>query len=123
MSRSGAVRGDRGSGSALTAVLVLVLVGVGSVAMGVVQAHLVAGRTQSAADLAALAAAGSGGCADAAATARANGAELLECASDGPDVIVSVQNPAPTLLSRVAFLVGGGTDRVIASARAGYPSS
>lgn len=110
---------DRGSGSTFTAALVLVLVSIGTLGFGLVQAHLVAGRTQAAADLAALAGARSGGCDRAATIARANGAELADCYAQDGDLVVVVQSPAPTLVSRVAAFVSHGTDRVWATARAG----
>ena len=110
---------DRGSGSTFTAALVLVLVSIGTLGFGLVQAHLVAGRTQAAADLAALAGARSGGCDRAAAIARANGAELADCFTQDGDLVVVVQSTAPTLVSRVAAFVDHGTDRVWATARAG----
>ena len=110
---------DRGSGSTFTAALVLVLVSIGTLGLGLVQAHLIAGRTQTAADLSALAGARFGGCDRAGAIARANGAELIDCFVEGDDVVVVVQSPAPTLVSRVAAFVGHGTDRVRATARAG----
>ena len=110
---------DRGSGSTFTAALVLILVSIGTLGFGLVQAQLVAGRTQTAADLAALAGARGGGCERAGAVARANGAQLVDCYGEGGDLVVVVQSPAPTLVSRVAAFVEHGTDRVWATARAG----
>jgi secretion/DNA translocation related TadE-like protein len=99
------VRRERGSAT-LFAVAVVGLVALVAAALGVagamVHAHRVA---QSAADLAALAAArsladGRDPCASAEAIASANGAEVETCSVAGPDVRLRVTVPGPRWLAQ-----------------------
>ncbi|WP_395696362.1 Rv3654c family TadE-like protein [Nocardioides sp.] len=100
---------ERGSATlfAISCLGVLLLVGA---ALGVVAAMVHAHRSaQSAADLAALAAAdavGSGrdACTAAGTIAGANGALLTGCALEGRDVVVDVTVPGPHWLGQVADL-------------------
>lgn len=112
---------DRGAGTTFTASLVFVLITVGTLGMAAVQAHLVAGRTQAAADMAALAGARATGdpCGRASAVARANGGELVDCFVQDGDLLVTVASRSPSLLSKVTALIDHGTDRVWATSRAG----
>ena len=116
---------DRGSGTVATAMVMLVLVTLGGVSLGIVQAHLAAARVQAAADLAALAAAQADGdaCARASVVATANGADLVRCEGLDTDVLVMVQAPAPALLARAALFTGHDAGPLQATARAGQPSS
>ncbi|WP_426242841.1 Rv3654c family TadE-like protein [Nocardioides sp. LHG3406-4] len=109
-------RDERGSASVLVVtvagVLVLVALALSAVA-GMIGAHR---RAQSAADLAALAAAdalsrGGDGCVVAGAVAQANGAALASCRVEGADVWVEVRVRGPDWR-------GAGRDHV-ARARAG----
>jgi secretion/DNA translocation related TadE-like protein len=103
------VRGERGSATlfAIACLSVLLLLGA---ALGVVAAMVRAHRVaQSAADLAALAAAdavGTGGdpCVAGAAVAAANDAILVACDLDGRDAIVTVTVAGPRWLGQVADL-------------------
>lgn len=106
---------ERGSASlfAVSCLAVLLLLGA---ALGVVAAMVHAHRVaQSAADLAALAAAGAVGdgdpCAAGADVAAANGARLVTCAVDGREVRVQVSVSGPRWL--------GQTGDLAAEARAG----
>jgi secretion/DNA translocation related TadE-like protein len=100
---------ERGAATVLVVALLGLLLFVGA-ALGVVgalvQAHRVA---QSAADLAALAAAsalarGEDPCSAAASVAAANGAEAVRCAPDGLEVRVGVRVTGPRWLGQAADL-------------------
>jgi len=103
------VRGERGSASlfAVSCLAVLLLLGA---ALGVVAALVRAHRiAQSAADLAALSAAGAVGgggdpCAAGADTAAANGARLVSCVVAGRDATVRVTVSGPRWLGQDADL-------------------
>lgn len=98
-------RCERGSATLFAVAMVGLLVLVGA-ALGVVGAMVHAHRVaQSAADLAALAAAGSAArgedpCAAAATVAEANGAQLDQCAVDGFDVRLQVTVAGPHWLGQ-----------------------
>ncbi|GAB2871109.1 Rv3654c family TadE-like protein [Nocardioides pacificus] len=109
-----AVRGgrDETGGASLFAVsMVAVLLLLGA-ALGVVAAMVTAHRTaQGAADLAALAGAsalqqGEDACARAATVARANGASVTSCRTDGSDVWVDVLVTGPRWLGQTGDLSG-----------------
>jgi len=107
---SGGRRRERGAATVLTLAFLGVLVLVGA-ALGVVAAMVVAHRTaQSAADLAALAAAqslvdGRDACGAAASVANDNGAVLTGCAVDGREVRVTLLVAGPRWLGQPADLV------------------
>lgn len=109
-------RGERGAATLLAVACAGLLLLVGC-ALAVVAAILTAHRTaQSAADLAALAAAaevadGGDPCATAAAIAADNGAALVGCAVQGLEVVVEVEVAGPRWL--------GQTGDLLARARAG----
>ncbi len=96
---------DRGAVTVFAVACLAVVLLIGS-ALGVVAAMVRAHRTaQSAADLAALAAAsalarGRDPCRSAADVAAANGAELLSCAIDGQDALVTVEVAGPRWLGQ-----------------------
>ena len=114
---------ERGSATlvavAMMAVLMAITLGGTVFGSAVVARH----RAQSAADLAALAAAGRIGsgsqsaCALATAVAAANGSAVTGCTADELDVIVTVE--VPVALGRL----GTGTARAVARAGPGQPSS
>lgn len=107
MSRPGP--GDRGAASLLVATCVALLLTIGA-ALGVVAALVRSQRSaQSAADLAALAAAsarqrGDDACAVATKLARANSAELVGCSVLGDDVLVAIEVTGPRWLGQTADL-------------------
>jgi secretion/DNA translocation related TadE-like protein len=123
------VAGDRGSAIVLAACLAMVLVLAATVAS--VIAALLAGqaRAQSAADLAALAAADRAlwgtdeACAMAATIAERNGASLTECTIDLLDVVLRVEVPPPRVAARLLLMVGVTPDPLHAQARAGPPTA
>lgn len=104
-------RAERGSATPFVIACLAVLLLLGA-ALGVVAAMVRAHRTaQSAADLAALAAAsavvdGREPCDAGARIAAANGARLIGCALDGRAVTVRVVVPGPHWLGQVADLQG-----------------
>ncbi len=89
---SGRSVSERGSASLLTVTMAGLLVFVGGALAGVTALVVDHRRAQSAADLAALAGAGSPAdpCAAAARIAVANGARLVDCAPAGADLVVTV---------------------------------
>ncbi len=99
--------GERGStsliGAAMIAALAAMTVGGAHVGAAVIARH----RAQAAADLAALAGAGSvpagtdTACAQASALARAMGATTVACALHGLDIVVSVEVPTTLSLPRM----------------------
>lgn len=101
--------GERGAASLLVMTCVVLLLVIGS-ALGVVAALIRSNRSaQSAADLAALAGAsawqqGEDACQGAAASARANAAELVWCRVVGDDVVVAVEVVGPRWLGQSADL-------------------
>ncbi|WP_246081746.1 Rv3654c family TadE-like protein [Nocardioides litoris] len=109
MTRRRPVRSERGAAALLTLAMAGVLLLVGA-ALGVVGAVLAAHRqAQAAADLAAVAGArsvadGDDACAAAAGLARANGATLTGCTTDGRDVRVTVRVTGPRWLGLRADL-------------------
>lgn len=114
---------DEGAAT-IWAVALLAVLGLVATATGAVASLAVARqRVAMAADLAALAAASTWGdpCAAAARSAAGNGAVLLTCARDGPDVLVAVAAEVPSLAGRVFTLLGHPVEQVTASARAGPP--
>jgi secretion/DNA translocation related TadE-like protein len=102
-------RDDRGSVTLFTVSCVALLLVLGA-ALGVVAAMVRAHRSaQSAADLAALAAAtavghGSDPCGAASSAAAANGAVLASCDVEGREVLVTVQVAGPHWLGQTADL-------------------
>lgn len=88
---------DRGSATVLLLAIGLVLFGAGLAGVSLAAAHLARHQAQSAADLSALAGApyavaGSRvACAEAAAIATANHAQLTRCDLDGLDLVVTVE--------------------------------
>lgn len=114
-------RDDQGSATVWSLMLVTVLVITGCLAMTVAQIALVRQRLSSAADLAALAAAQNpgAGCARAAYFARSNGVEFGSCRFDGVDHWVEVWLPAPSLLTRMAVLMGEPVPDLRVTSRAG----
>jgi secretion/DNA translocation related TadE-like protein len=115
-------RGDRGSASvwvlACSALVLLIGVATSMRTAAVLARH----RAESAADFAALAAAGriglgGDGCAAAAALAAANGAALVRCLAElGPDGRTGTVDVSVSLAVQLPVL---GAERVIATARAG----
>jgi secretion/DNA translocation related TadE-like protein len=115
-------RADRGSASvwvlACSALVLLIGVATSMRTAAVLARH----RAESAADFAALAAAGRIGvggdsCAAAAALAAANGAALVRCRTNlGPDGRTGIVDVSISLAVRLPVL---GTERVVATARAG----
>jgi secretion/DNA translocation related TadE-like protein len=109
MRRERPPRDERGAASLFAIACLSVLLVIGA-ALGVVAAMVGAHRTaQSAADLAALAAASSvadglDGCATAARIAAANGATVAGCAVSGLDVRVRVTVPGPEWLGQAGDL-------------------
>jgi secretion/DNA translocation related TadE-like protein len=113
-------RGDERGGATVFAVSCLVVLLLVGSALGVVAAMVRAHRTaQSAADLAALAAAtaqarGRDPCASGAAVAAANGADLASCVVEGRDALVTVVVDGPRWLGQTADLTAearAGPDR------------
>ncbi len=112
-------RGERGSGTVLAVAVVgvisILLVGALTVAGAVLGAH----RARAAADLAALAAAASLAwaestsiaCAQAATTARLNGADLTSCAVDGAEAWVTTRATVPFLPWSARGLARAGPPR------------
>lgn len=106
-----AVRCERGAATLLVVSLLGVLLLIGST-LGAVGAVIADHRrAQSAADLAALAAAraladGGDACAAGAQVAAANGADLTSCAPSGREVTVRVEVSGPSWLGRVTVLDG-----------------
>ncbi|MHB1164571.1 MAG: Rv3654c family TadE-like protein [Candidatus Nanopelagicales bacterium] len=116
------MKGSDEGAATIWAVALLAVIGLAATASGGVAALAVARqRVALAADLAALAAASSWAdpCTAAAGSAEANGAVLLSCARDGPDVLVAVAAPVPPLAGRVFALLGHPVEQVTATARAG----
>ena len=113
---------DRGSATILAVGLSAVLLCSGVLGLAVVQAALVTGRAQTAADLAALAGAQARAdqCEASAGVARANGASMTRCDANGLDVVVEVALPAPPLVQRIALVIGRPAGVVLARARAGF---
>ena len=106
---------------ALALMSVLMLTGVlGAVVIS--QADL-RSRAGAVADLAALAGAQASGdaCTAAEAVVVTNGLRLIECARDGPDVVVSIRAESPDVMRPFLAFVGSGTRYVTATARAGPP--
>lgn len=85
---------------ALAGVLLLVGLALGEAASLIVDHR----RAQAAADLAALAGASSGECAEASRVADRNGARLRACRHDGPDVLVEVEVDGGGWLARTVGL-------------------
>lgn len=79
------MRGDRGAGTVLVIVAMLLLIVATGVALAFVRVATAHARASSAADLAALAAARSGHCEEAGRVAGANGAVLVSCVAVGGD--------------------------------------
>ena len=115
------VREDTGSATLWSLVLITVLLTAGCLAMAVAQVAPARQRLSSAADLTVLAAAQqpSQGCARAAHIAQANGVDLTACWFDGVDHWVEVRLPPPTLLVRIAAVVGARADDLRVTSRAG----
>lgn len=115
------LRDERGSATMWTLVLMTVLLLAGCLAVTVAQVVLVRQRLVSAADLAAVAAAQqpAQGCARAAHFAQANGVDLDSCWFDGLDHWVVVRRDAPSLLVRIATLVGAKAPDLRVTSRAG----
>ena len=80
-------------------------------------------RAGAVADLAAVAGAQSPGdaCAAAEAVVTANGLRLIECARDGPDIVVGVRADSPDAIRPLLAFVGSDIRHVTATARAGPP--
>ena len=102
---------QRGAATLLVTAMCGLLLLVGLAAVAVAGAFVAARRAQSAADLAALAAAsalrtGADGCHVAAMVAEANHARLDRCRVRGSDVSVEVSLPGPRLAGRQPRLVG-----------------
>lgn len=98
-------RPERGSASLLVVTAMAILVFVGVALAGVAAIVSTHRSAQAAADLAALAAAGtaaSGGhaCAKAGEVARANGAAMLACELTGREALVTVRVAGPRLVGR-----------------------
>lgn len=112
---------ERGSATVWTVALMTVLLLAGCLALTVAQVVLVRQRLASAADLAAVAAAQqpAQGCARAAHFAHANGVDLDSCWFDGLDHWVVVKRGAPSLLVRIATLVGAKAQDLRVTSRAG----
>ena len=117
-------RDERGAAIVWALALVAVIAVFGLAASAV--ALRVAARQQAAAaaDLAALAgaAAPDDQCAVAAHLADANGATLVDCRTDGTDLVVTVNAEAPNALQLFATVLGAQVSPVEATARAGAPA-
>ena len=115
------LREERGSATVWTLVLMTVVLLAGCLALSVAQVVLARQRLASAADLAAVAAAQqpAHGCARAAHFAQANGVNLDSCWFDGLDHWVVVNVPAPSMLVRIATLVGTTAQDLRITSRAG----
>lgn len=110
-----AARDERGFATVVTAVCIAVVLVCAVTGWGLLAVGGARVRAATAADLAALAAAGSGGCAAAAPIASGNGAELVSCVQDGAAYAVVVAVPV-----RAAPLpVGPAGARVVGASRAG----
>ena len=118
---SSGVSEDRGAAVVWALALISVLLMVSSLASAVAVQAIARQRVATIADLAALAGAQTRGepCRAADDAARANDAQLVSCALDGTDVVVTVRRPAPELVTRVIAALGGRANDVDASARAG----
>jgi secretion/DNA translocation related TadE-like protein len=106
---------DRGAGVVWAVALCAALLLVSSAVLLVVAAGATHQRAAGAADLAALAAAGPGGCPSASAVAERNGAVLVECRAQGGDVVVVVRVDAGLTTPT------GEPLTAVATARAGLP--
>jgi secretion/DNA translocation related TadE-like protein len=105
------MRDDRGAGTVLVILAMLLLTVAASVALGFVRIATAHARAASAADLAALAAARSSDCEQAGRVAGANGAVLVSCVVQGTDYQVVVATDV---------LLMGRELRIPVTARAGY---
>ncbi len=114
---------DQGAAVVWALALVTMLMLAGLVAAAVAQQAIVRQRVAASADVAALAGAQTLGdpCAAAQRSANANDTELVACAMDGPDVVVRVSRPAPSLVQRLFSLLGSSPHDVVGVARAGPP--
>lgn len=115
------LRDETGSATVWTLALTAVLLTAGCVGLTVAQVALARQRLSSAADLAAVAAAQEPdrACERAAHFAHANGVDLSACWFDGVDHWVEVRAAAPSLLVRVATLVGAPAEDLRVISRAG----
>ncbi|MEI6363634.1 MAG: Rv3654c family TadE-like protein [Actinomycetes bacterium] len=118
-------RGDDGAALVWALALVVLIMTAGLIAAAVAQQGLVRQHVASAADVAALAGAQALGdaCDEARRLAVANGTALVDCALDGPDVVVRVSRPAPPLVVRLFTLLGSSPPEVVGVARAGPPQA
>ena len=114
-------RADDGVASVLLAALLGVLLLAGMT--GAALAALALGRQHAdqAADQAALAAATTGDCAQAARVARANQTSLRDCQWVAGDVVVVVEAPLPATAAILGSLPIGHPSVIVGSARAGPP--
>jgi secretion/DNA translocation related TadE-like protein len=105
------MRDDRGAGTVLVIVAMLLLTVATGVALAFVRIATAHARASGAADLAALAAARSGDCEQARRVADANDAVLVSCVAQGTDYQVVVAAGVPLM---------GRELRLPVTARAGY---
>lgn len=120
---AGEVRSEGGAATVWALALVHLILVAALVSAAVGSLALTRQRAATVADIAALAGAQAltDPCRHAGAAAAANGMELLACATDGVDVVVTVRAPPPELIDRLTLVVGRTAGPVTASARAGAP--
>lgn len=116
-----AVRQERGSATVWAIALCTLLVSVALFGLTLAQAALTRQRVATAADLAALAAAGTwrDQCDRARAVAEANGTALVTCTMSTGGAAVEVSLPAPSLVARLLSWTGHTPEPFIGRARAG----
>jgi secretion/DNA translocation related TadE-like protein len=115
------VRQERGSATVWAIALCSLLLCVALFGLTLAQAALTRQRVAMAADLAALAAAGSwrDQCTRARSVAEANGAALVTCTMSPGGVAVAVSLPAPSLVTRLIQWIGQTPKPFVGQARAG----
>ncbi len=114
-------RDDSGAAMVWTLTLLAVLITVTTFVSAVVVQAVARQRVAAVADVAALAGVQSlaDPCSAAAASARANDANLESCEFDGRDILVTVTRPSPEFVAHVLSVLGQRAGGVSSSARAG----
>ena len=116
------VRRDEGSGTLAAAVTGVLLVGVAVFVVAGAETSLARHRLAGVADVTALGAAQAIGseCERAGEIARLNNVVLLDCHSDGLDVLIEISAPIPEVTSRLMDVLGQRAGTFSARARAGW---
>lgn len=118
---------DTGSGTLLTLFAAWIIIMSTGVVLVLAQASIAREHAASAADLAALAGAnemmfgGPDPCAQARTIAASNSARLIDCQTQGADLVVNVEVDSPPLVTMLARWVGQPVPRITESAQAGPP--